>query len=141
MSNNNGYNRAFQLDLLYDKKWEEYAAEAGIENPWVKQRERWLNALKKETVPFKGIEIPCLTYDVNKNVKLTPSDEERVAWRRQEYLWKAKIIQPKVKWEDFVEWVECREGIELADFRPCDSKDGVCSFMCAKFGENCDFGK
>ena len=90
-------NKAFQLDLLYDKAWEEYAAEAGIENPWVKQRERWLNSLKKETVTFKGIEIPCLTYDVNKNVKLTPSDEERVAWRRQEYLWKAKIIQPKVR--------------------------------------------
>lgn len=131
----------FQLDLLYDEAWEKYTAEAGIENPWSKQRGRWLNSLKKETVPFKGIEIPCLTYDVNENVKLRPSDEERIAYRRQEYLWKAKIIQPKVKWEDFADWVEHREGIELADFRPCDSKDGVCNFMCAKFGEKCDFGK
>lgn len=134
----------FQLDLLYDKKWEKYAAEVGIENPWAKYRKNILESLRsvKGVMIVDGIEVPCLeTTFPDKEIQLTPSDEERVAYRRQEYLWKAKIIQPKVRWEDFADWVECREGIELADFRPCDSKDGVCSFMCAKFGENCDFGK
>ena len=134
------YNKAFQLDLLYDKKWDEYAAKMGIENPWAKHRENFPKG-KQDIFKINGIEVPCETFTIDKMKRLTPTDEERVAYRRQEYLWKAKIIQPKVKWEDFAEWVECREGIELADFRPCDSKDGVCSFMCAKFGENCDFGK
>lgn len=131
----------FQLDLLYDKRWEKYAAEAGIENPWAKYKKNKFESLRS-IMTIDGKEILCLeTTFPDKEIQLTPSDEERVAWRRQEYLWKAKIIQPRTKWEDFVEWVEYREGIELADFRPCDSKDGVCTFMCAKFGEKCDFGK
>ena len=134
----------FQLDFLYDKKWEEYAAEAGIENPWTKYRKNIGELLRsvKSVMVIDGIEVPCLeTTFPDKEIQLMPTDEERIAYRRQECLWKAKIIQPKVKWENFAEWVECREGIELADFRPCDSKDGVCTFTCAKFGENCDFGK
>lgn len=134
----------FQLDFLYDKKWEEYAAKVGIENPWAKYRKNIGELLRsvKSVMVIDGTEVPYLeTTFPDKEIQLMPTDEERIAYRRQECLWKAKIIQPKVKWEDFVEWVETREGIDLADFRPCDSKDGVCNFMCAKFGENCDFGK
>lgn len=131
----------FQLDLLYDKRWEKYAAEAGIEDPWAKYRKNTPKSVRSVMI-VNGKEIPCweTSFPV-KEIELAPSDEERIAYRRQEYLWKAKIIQPKIKWDDFVEWVESRPGIELADFRPCDSKDGVCNFMCAKFGEKCDFGK
>ena len=134
------YSRAVQLDLLYDKKWHEYANKNGIEDPFAKYRKNLPNAFKDKMI-INGVEVPCLTVDIDPGVRLTPIDEERIAYRRQEYLWKAKIIQPKVKWEDFAAWVEWREGIELADFCPCDSKDGVCSFTCAKFGENCKFNK
>lgn len=131
----------FQLDLLYTKKWEEYAAKVGIEDPWAKYKKNKFESLRSVMV-VDGIELPCWETNIpDEEVQLVPSDEERIAYKRQEYLWKAKIIQPRTKWEDFIEWVEYREGIELADFRPCDSKDGVCNFMCAKFGEKCDFGK
>ena len=130
----------FQLDLLYDNKWNKYAAEAGIENPWTKYKGKLTKTIGSMII-IDGKEIPCWeTIFPDEKVRLTPSDEERVTYRRQEYLWKAKIIQPRVKWEDFADWVECREGIELADFRPCDSKDGVCTFTCAYFGEKCPFG-
>lgn len=90
----------FQLDLLYDSKWNKYAAEAGIENPWVKYREKLPKTIGSMIV-IDGKEIPCWeTTFSDEKVKLIPSDEERVAYRRQEYLWKAKIIQPKTKWED-----------------------------------------
>lgn len=87
----------FQLDLLYTKKWEEYADEVGIENPWAKYKKYKFESLQS-TMTINGIEIPCLeTTFPDKEIQLTPSDEERVAWRRQEYLWKAKIIQPRTK--------------------------------------------
>ena len=131
----------FQLDLLYDKRWEKYAAEVGIENPWAKYKKNMPESVRSVMI-VDGKEIPCWeTPFLDREIELAPSDEERIAYRRQEYLWKAKIIQPRTKWEDFVEWVEARPGIEIEDFRPCDSKDGVCNFMCAKFGEKCDFGK
>lgn len=129
----------FQLDLLYTKKWEMYAAEAGIENPWAKYKKYRFESLQS-AMTINGKEIPCWETTVpDKEIELVPSDEERIAYRRQEYLWKAKIIQPRTRWKDFAEWVEYREGIELADFCPCESKDGQCSFECAKFGEKCPF--
>ena len=118
----------FALDLLYDSRWEKYAAEAGIENPWAKYRSESIES----TTIINWKEIPY------KKNRLIPSDEERIAYRRQEYLWKAKIIQPKVKWEDFAVWVECREGIFLDDFCPCDSKDGQCSWVCRNFYSGCE---
>lgn len=131
----------FQLDLLYTKRWEEYAAKVGIEDPWAKYKKNKFESLRSVMV-VDGIEIPCWETNIpDEEVQLVPSDEERIAYKRQEYLWKAKIIQPKVKWEDFAEWVEYREGIELADFFPCESKDGQCSFECIKFGAIFDFGK
>lgn len=131
----------FYLDLLYNKRWEKYEAEVGIENPWAKYKKNIPKSVRSVEI-VNGKEFPCweITFPDEK-IKLVPDDEERIAYRRQEYLWKAKIIQPRTKWEDFVDWVEYREGIELADFCPCESKDGQCSFECAKFGEKCNFGK
>lgn len=76
----------FQLDFLYDKRWEKYAAEVGIENPWAKYRKNMPKSIK-DTIVIDGVEIPCLKVSFpDKEIQLTPSDEERIAYRRQEYL-------------------------------------------------------
>ena len=76
----------FQLDLLYDKRWEKYAAEAGIENPWAKYRKNMPKSIK-DTIVIDGVEIPCLKVSFpDEEIKLIPDDEERIAYRRQEYL-------------------------------------------------------
>ena len=53
--------RVFSLDLLYDKAWKKYAAKAGIEDPWVRAREKQ-NEIKGEedTIKINGTDIPCI---------------------------------------------------------------------------------
>lgn len=146
---------AFALDLLLDREWHEYAKENGIEYPWSRRNRELRNFLrenKKETtttikVGDTEIEVPCTTYEfreptttfeqetftVMKNS--LPSDEERVAYRRKEYLWKGERILPQVSWEEFAAWVKVREGIELVDFLPCAAKGTQCNLFCHKWEE------
>lgn len=139
---------AFALELLLDREWEEYRIAEGIKNPWAETQRAMANFLatakeEEENVDFPGIgkfKIPCTTYEleavevIKRNL---PSDEERNAYRRQEYLWKGERILPQVSWDEFAAWVQAKEEIELADFRPCDAKDGQCSFFCPRYGDEC----
>ena len=139
---------AFALELLLDREWEEYRIAKGIKNPWAEMQRAAANFLataKKEekNIEFPGIgrfRLPCTTYEIEGAgviKRSLPSDEERIAYRRQEYLWKGERILPQVSWDEFAAWVQVREGIELADFRPCDAKDGQCSFFCPRYGDEC----
>lgn len=135
---------AFALDLELEDEWVEYRKENGIENPWAKYRKAWNESVKREEgkIIINGAEINGTTISFTKKLgRMTPTDEERIAYRRLENLWKGARILPQVTWDEFERWVEVREGIELADFRPCDSRDGTCAFTCALFGEKCPFGK
>lgn len=136
-------NKVFSLDLLYDKAWQKYAAEAGIEDPWRKSRERRNEIQHKEdVVQINGIEVPCINWEFPEEWKpMLPTTEEIDKYRRLEYLWKGEKILPQVGWDEFCNWLDCRKQVKKEDFCPCKSKDGQCSFECAIFGENCDFGK
>ena len=139
---------AFALELLLDREWEEYRIAAGIKNPWAETQRVMANFLStaeegEENIEFPGIgkfRIPCTTYEiecVEAMKRSLPSDEERIAYWRQEYLWKGERILPQVSWDEFLRWVAVREGIEESDFRPCEAKDGQCAFTCKYFGEEC----
>lgn len=139
---------AFALELLLDREWEEYRIAAGIKNPWSEMQRAMANFLAtakegEENIEFPGIgkfRLPCTTYEiegVDVIKRNLPSDEERNAYRRQEYLWKGERILPQVSWDEFAAWVQSKEEIELADFRPCDAKNGQCSFFCPRYGDEC----
>ena len=60
--------RVFSLDLLYDKAWKKYAAKAGIEDPWVRAREK-----QNE---IKGEELEISTPNSKVKVLVVPTNEE-----------------------------------------------------------------
>lgn len=92
-----------------------------------------------------GIKVkPVLTttFDMEAYTALMPTEEEIAAYRTAECGWKAARILPHVSWGEFVEWAKGRDSwIDVNDYCPCDSKDGHCSFACAKFGDKCPYGK
>lgn len=142
---------AFAVELLLDREWEEYRLAAGIKNPWVEMRKTMADFLStakegEENLEFPGIgkfRLPCTTYEIEGVSAMTqslPSDEERIAYRRQEYLWKGERILPQVSWNDFEKWVEVREGIEVGDFLPCKAKNHQCNLFCKFYnGGNCNY--
>ena len=112
------------LDFKLEKEWKIYCKENGIVSPHV---------YKKHFLPWGDNGI----VKVDKGFGIL-TEEEKFYYNRAKNFFKAERILPHVGWDEFVVWVQRQSGLQPGDFRPCDSKDGQCSNMCAKFGENCE---
>lgn len=126
----------FALDLMLSNEWNDYRKENKIIDPWHKPLPK-IKTVKDE-IEINGVLLPCWKHKIEESNWTETTEEERLEYRRLENMWKGEKILPEVSWEEFLRWLQVRDGVSEEDFCPCDAKDGQCSWTCRNFYSGCE---